>query len=158
MASSQSGVAFREITDENREAVLALRIADVQEGYVNTVADCILEAEKTPEGNPWYRAIYAGGEPVGFVMLSWNVTPDPPRIIGPWFLWNLLIDEHHQRRGYGREAVRLVAGIARGHGANELFTSFVVGDHGPEPFFRRIGFVPTGDEDEKGETVVRLGL
>ena len=39
--------------------------------------------------------------PVGFVMLSWNVVPQPPRIIGPWFLWKLLVDERHQHRGYG---------------------------------------------------------
>ena len=149
---------LREITDVNREAVLALRIASSQEGYVNTVVDCLLEAERIPEGNPWYRAIYADGEPVGFVMLSWNVTPDPPRIIGPWFLWKLLIDEQHQGRGYGQEAVGLVAGTARDHGATELMTSYVVGADGPEPFYSRIGFVPTGDEDEKGELVVSLDL
>jgi diamine N-acetyltransferase len=88
-----SGVSLREITDQNREAVVALRIAASQEGYVSSVADSLEEARDTPEGNPWYRAIYAADQPVGFVMLSWNVTPDPPRIIGPWFLWKLLIDE-----------------------------------------------------------------
>ena len=112
-----SGVSLREITDQNREAVVALRIAASQEGYVSSVADSLEEARDTPEGNPWYRAIYADDQPVGFVMLSWNVTPAPPRIIGPWFLWKLLIDERYQGCGYGREAVRLVAGIARDHGA-----------------------------------------
>src|SRR5262249_24141310 len=97
-----TAIELRELTDQNRETVFALRIAPSQEGYVNTVADCLVEAEKTPEGNPWYRAIYADDEAVGFVMLSWNVTPDPPRIVGPWFLWKLLIDERYQRRGYGR--------------------------------------------------------
>jgi hypothetical protein len=77
-------------------------------------------------------------------MLSWNVTPDPPRIIGPWFLWKLLIDERHQRRGYGRDAVTLVADIVRANGAAELLTSCVPADDGPEPFYRRIGFTPTG--------------
>jgi len=109
-------------------------------------------------GIPWYRAIYADAQPVGFVMLSWNVTPDPPRIIGPWFLWKLLIDGRHQGRGYGREAVKLVAHIAREHGASELLTSYVVGESSPEPFYRQIGFVPTGEQDEKGEIVLALPL
>jgi diamine N-acetyltransferase len=153
-----SGVSLREITDENREEVVSLRIAPAQEGYVTSVADSIAEARDMPEGNPWYRAIYADDRPVGFVMLSWNVTPDPPRIIGPWFLWKLLVDERYQGRGYGREAVRLVADIAGDHGASELLTSYVSGDRSPESFYRQLGFVPTGEEDEKGEKVLALRL
>jgi diamine N-acetyltransferase len=153
-----SVVSLREITDQNREALVALRVAASQGGYVSSVADSLEEARDTPEGNPWYRAIYAEDEPVGFVMLSWNVTPDPPRIIGPWFLWKLLIDQRHQGCGYGREAVKLVADIARDHGASELLTSYVAGDWSPEPFYRQIGFVPTGEQDEKGEIVLALRL
>jgi diamine N-acetyltransferase len=153
-----SKVSLREITDENREAVVALRIAESQEGVVSSVADSLLEAEETPEGNPWYRAVYADDEAIGFVMLSWDVTPAPPRIIGPWFLWKLLIDERHQGRGYGREAVKLVADIARDHGATELLTTYVVGDNNPQPFYTHIGFVPTGEEDEKGERILALSL
>jgi diamine N-acetyltransferase len=91
-------------------------------------------------------------------MLSWNVTPDPPRIIGPWFLWKLLIDERHQGRGHGREAVLLVAEIVRANGAKELLTSCVPGDGGPEGFYNRLGFVPTGDVDENGEVILALKL
>ena len=151
-------VVLRAITDENREEVVALRISASQQRYVSSVADSLAEARETPEGHPWYRAIYVDDRPVGFIMLSWNVRPDPPRIIGPWFLWKLLIDERYQGRGYGREAVRLVAEIARDHGASELLTSHVVGDRSPEPFYRSIGFVPTGEEDEKGEKVLALPL
>jgi diamine N-acetyltransferase len=157
-AMGASGISLREITDQNREAVAALRVAASQERYVSSVADSLDEARDTPEGNPWYRAIYADDQPVGFVMLSWNVTPDPPQIIGPWFLWKLLIDERHQGCGYGREAVKLVSDIARGQGASELLTSYVAGERSPESFYRRIGFVRTGEEDEKGEKVLALRL
>ena len=91
-------------------------------------------------------------------MLSWNVTPEPPRIIGPWFLWKLLVDERHQRRGYGREAVRLVADIVRANGAAEPLTSCGPGDDGPEPFYGRIGFRPTGELDENAEIILALDL
>jgi diamine N-acetyltransferase len=152
------GVCLREITDQNREAVVALRVAASQEGYVSSVAASLEEARDTPEGNPWCRAIYVEAEPAGFVMLSWNVAPDPPQIIGPWFLWKLLIDQRHQGCGYGREAVKLVADIARDRGASKLLTSYVVGDGSPEPFYRQIGFVPTGEQDENGEIVLALRL
>jgi diamine N-acetyltransferase len=153
-----SAVSLREITDENRQALLAVGVAPAQERFVGTVAGALMDAQEIPEGKPWYRGIYADGQPVGFVMLSWNVTPEPPRIIGPWFLWKLLVDERHQGRGYGREAVRLVADIVRGNGATELLTSCVPGDDGPEPFYRRIGFSPTGELDENGEIVLALDL
>lgn len=153
-----SGVTLRELADENLEAVLALRVAPAQERFVGTVAAALEDARDIPEGNPWYRALYAGERPVGFVMLSWNVAPEPPRIIGPWFLWKLLVDERHQRRGYGREAVRLVADVVRANGARELLTSCVPGDDGPEPFYRHLGFVPTGEHDEKGEVILALDL
>jgi diamine N-acetyltransferase len=54
--------------------------------------------------------------------------------------------------------VKLVAEIARDHGASELLTSHVVGERSPEPFYRQIGFVPTGDQDENGEIVLALSL
>jgi GNAT superfamily N-acetyltransferase len=153
-----STVSLREIDDANRDDVLSLRVTPTQARFVSTVAESLREAEETPEGRPWYRAIYADDLPVGFVMLSWNVSPDPPRIIGPWFLWRLLIDVRHQRRGYGREAVRLVSDILRRDGAAELLTSYGVGEGGPEPFYRRLGFMPTGERDEKGEVIVALDL
>ncbi len=151
-------MTLREITEENRSAILAVRVAPTQERFVGTVAGALMDAEEIPEGNPWYRAIYADDDPVGFVMLSWNVTPEPPRIIGPWFLWKLLIDERHQRRGYGRETVALVAELVRANGATELLTSCVLATDGPEPFYRRIGFTPTGEFDENREIVLALKL
>ena len=153
-----SVVSLREITDDNRDDVLALRVTPIQARFVSSVAESLEEANGTPEGKPWYRAIYADGIAVGFVMLSWNVTPEPPRIIGPWFLWRLLIDVEHQGRGYGREAVRLVADIARENGASELLASHGVGEGGPKRFYRRVGFRPTGELAEKGEVIVALDL
>jgi GNAT superfamily N-acetyltransferase len=153
-----STVTLREVTDENRRAVLALRVAPAQERFVGTVAGALEDARDIPEGKPWYRAIFVNEQPVGFLMLSWNVTPEPPRIIGPWFLWKLLIDERHQHRGYGREAVRRVAEIVRAKGAGELLTSCIPGDEGPELFYRRLGFAPTGDLDENGEIILTLKL
>jgi diamine N-acetyltransferase len=146
------------MTDENLEAVLALRVEPGQEQFVGTVAGALEDARDIPEAKPWYRAVYADDDPVGFVMLSWNVTPDPPRIIGPWFLWKLLVDERYQGRGYGREAVGLVADIARVNGASELLTSCVPGEDGPEPFYRRLGFRPTGELDENAEIILALEL
>jgi diamine N-acetyltransferase len=151
-------VTLVEMTEDNRDAVLALRLAPGQERFVSSVRDSLEEASDYPHARPWYRAVYAGGEPVGFVMVSWNVDPQPPEIIGPWFLWKLLIDERQQRRGYGSAVVRQVAELVRAEGARELLTSYVPEDGGPAGFYERLGFVPTGDLDVNGEVIVRLVL
>ena len=149
-------VTLREITDANRDEVTALSAGAAEGRFVASVAKSFRDAAETPEGNPWYRAIYAGDEPVGFVMLSWDVTP-APGIFGPWFLWRLLIDERFQGRGYGRETIRLVIDLIRPEGATELLTSYVPGEDGPQGFYEKLGFTPTGEIDE-GEIVIRLPI
>jgi diamine N-acetyltransferase len=149
-------IALRQITDENRDVVCALRVNHSQERFVSSVVESLEEAAATPQAAPWYRAVYADEEPVGFVMLSWDVTP-APGILGPYFLWRLLIDEHHQRRGFGREALVQIVDLVRADGATELLTSYHPGDGEPWPFYQRFGFEPTGDVDE-GEIVLRLDL
>ena len=159
MSTTDHRIALREITDANRDAVLALQLAPGQDHFVSSVAESLEEAAAYPQASPWYRAVYAGDRPVGFVMLSWDCVPRPPEIIGPWFLWKLLVDRHHQRRGYGREVVELVAELIRAAGAQELFTSYVPdGDGGPWPFYARLGFLPTGALDDHGEIILRLDL
>jgi diamine N-acetyltransferase len=151
-------VTLREITDWNRDTVIALRVAPAQSRFVGSVAGALEDAEEYPEAKAWYRAIYDGEEPVGFVMLSWDVTPVPGKIIGPWFLWKLLIDERHQRHGYGRAALLQVAEIVRNAGAVELLTSYTTGEGEPWPFYERLGFVPTGERDDAGEVILSLDL
>ncbi len=151
-------ITLREITEDNAEAVLALRTTPDQERFVSTVAASLAEAEAYPHGNPWFRAVYAADEPVGFVMLSWDVEPQPPEINGPWFLWKLLIDHRYQGRGYGREVVRQIIDLVRREGATELLTSHVPGEGGPAGFYARLGFVPRGDLDPEGEVILRRAL
>jgi diamine N-acetyltransferase len=146
-----------EVTDANRDAVIAVRVAPAQERFVASVEASFRHAREQPEGNPWYRAVYDGDEPVGFVMLSWNVTPGPG-LLGPYYLWRLLIGSGYQGRGYGTAILDEVVELIRADGARELLTSCVPGEGTPEPFYRRYGFVPTGEIDEDGETVLRLDL
>ena len=148
-------ITLREITEHNADSVLALRTTPEQERFVSTVPDSLAEAEANPQGNPWFRAVYADGQPVGFVMLSWDVEPQPPDINGPWFLWKLLIDHRHQGKGYGREVVRQIIELVRDQGGTELLTSYVPGEGGPGGFYARLGFVPRGDLDPEGEILLR---
>jgi GNAT superfamily N-acetyltransferase len=147
-----------EITDDNAPSVLALRLAPGQERFVTSLADSLEEAAENLHGNPSCRAVYADGQPVGFVMLSWDVEPQTPEINGPWFLCKLLIDHRQQGKGYSREVVQQIVELVPGHGATELLTSRVPGEGGPAGFSAKLGFAPTGDLDPDGEIILRLDL
>lgn len=63
-------VTLRELTPANCDEVLALRVAPSQKRFVGSVAGPLEDAKTYPQANPWYRAVYAGDEPDGFIMLS----------------------------------------------------------------------------------------
>ena len=151
-------ISLREITEDNVRAVRALRTTADQARFVSSVGDSLEEAAEVPQANPWCRAVYADGQPVGFVMLAWNVAPQPPGIIGPWFLWKLLIDHRHQRLGYGQEVLQQIVILIRSHGAAELLTSYAPGEGGPAGFYEALGFVSTGAVDDDGDVLARLKL
>jgi GNAT superfamily N-acetyltransferase len=100
----------------------------------------------------WFRAIYAGKAPVGFMMIvDDDETPE-------YFLWRFMIAEPYQGRGYGRQAIqRLVEYVRTRPGARELLVSCGEGEGSPKAFYLKQGFVPTGEVMDE-ETVLRMVL
>lgn len=101
---------------------------------------------------PWMRGVEADGVPVGFVMLA-DVTDHHPEP----FLWRLLVDRMHQRRGIGDAILDLIVERLRAEGHRTLMVSWHEGPGSPRPFYLRRGFVPTGNVVD-GETEARLTL
>jgi diamine N-acetyltransferase len=88
---------------------------------------------------PWMRAVRADGELVGFVMLALRTEHHPEP-----YLWRLLIDRLHQRRGIGTRVLELIAEECRRSGSDTLLTSWGEGKGSPREFYLRNGFEPTG--------------
>lgn len=140
-----STVTLREVIAENRADVIALRVTESQQAYVDGTGRSIDEAEATPGANPWYRAVYAEDTAVGFVMLGDDVPADNDVIPYRYYLWRMLIDHRFQGCGFGRAALDLVTDYVRTRpGADALVTSVVPGAESPLDFYVRYGFEPTG--------------
>ncbi len=143
-------VTLREVTAETLSDILKLEVADDQKGLVAPNAVSIAQAHF--ERRAWFRAIYAGDTPVGFVMLY--VDEEAP-VYG---VWRFMIDKGHQRRGYGTRAMQQVIEHARRlPNAKELLLSYVPVEGNPSPFYLKCGFVETG-EWEGDEKVMKLTL
>ena len=141
-------VELREVTKGSLHAVLDLAVDPEQEQFVATNARSIAEAHFEPHA--WFRAVYADDAPVGFVMAY----REPPTA---FWVWRFMIDAAHQGKGYGRRALELLVDEARKDGVDEVKLSYHAGEHSPEEFYTRFGFVDTG-EVEEGEHVMRFVL
>jgi diamine N-acetyltransferase len=149
-------VTLREITAETVIAVIRLSVSEAQKGFVAPNAVSLAQALFAPEA--WYRAIYCGDEPAGFVMLEDESLLQPPPAPPAIGVWRFMVDARFQGRGVGRAAMQQVIAHVRAKGLFErLELSYVPGPGCPEPFYLALGFVHTGRMDE-GEVVLELPL
>lgn len=149
-------VSLREITADSVRQITALAVAPEQQRFVASNAVSLAEALFNEEA--WYRAIYLGDTPAGFVMLydeSLRSVPPAELQIG---LWRFMIDRSFQGQGIGAAALEQVIAHVR---SKNLFTSlevsYVPGPGCAERFYLRAGFQHTGRVDN-GEIVLELPL
>ena len=150
-------LSLRRVTRHNIHALMRL---DAGDGGRQVASNAKSMAQAAVYGEAWPRAIYAGEEPVGFLMLY-----DPSQVAEPeereFFLWRMMIDSALQGRGYGLGALELLIDHVRTRPVErfgaELLTSIVE----PAPqllaFYARAGFLPT-ERHIDGERVLRLAL
>ena len=112
---------------DDRAAVMGLRRGPGQERYLNSMAEIFAEAddEQRAMPHPWAVHDAATGALVGFAMISDNIPqPVDDDLVGPYFLWKLLIDAPVQGRGYGAATLDAIVDYLRTRpGADVLYTS-----------------------------------
>src|SRR5918995_7131698 len=155
-------VELREIlTEGDRRAELGLRPGPGQDAYLDSMEDILAEAEEEARAMPRRWAVHdaGSGRLVGFAMISDGI-PEPmdEDLVGPSFLWKLLIDAEEQGNGYGAATVDAVVDhLLTRPGADTLFTSCADGPGSPRGFYLRYGFADTG-RVMWGENVLALDL
>jgi diamine N-acetyltransferase len=143
-------VELREVTAETVRAICRLLVAPSQRSFV--APNAVSFAEALFNSKAWFRAVYADDVPVGFAMVSVDSAA------AEYYLWRFMVAEGFQRRGYGAAAIgRIVEHVRTLPQATALITSWVPAEGGPEPFYRGLGFEPTGEVDD-GEVIGRLPL
>ncbi len=136
------------ITDADREAVVHLRRGPGQERYLNSMPSIFAEAVEDARAMPHMWAVHDAetARLVGFTMISDNI-PEPrdEDLVGPYYLWKLLIDHPEQGKGYGRATLdAVIAYVKTRPGAEVLYTSCADGPGSPRGFYLGYGFADTG--------------
>lgn len=147
-------VSLKEVTRETLRAVCKL---DAGDGATQVAPNAVSIAEASFYDEAWFRAIYDDDALVGFVMLY-----DPTLALNPeepdFFLWRLMVDKAHQRKGLGRAAVNLLIDHVRTRpDAKKLLVSHMSQVDVLARFYGAFGFEYTGEEED-GEKVMALEL
>ena len=132
------------ISAANQRMVGKLATHKSQERFVSPMLGNFRDALVPPEKDgaalvPWYRAIEADGDVVGFLMAAemTDTNPNP-------YLWRLLVDRVHQRRGIGSAALDRFEQRCSELGANAIEVSWVEGPGSPAPMYQARGYEPSG--------------
>ena len=150
------------VTEDDDEAVMGLRRGPGQDGYLGRMIGHFEDAIADAKACPRMWAVKDGQQLVGFVMISDGIPQDvldaDDDIVGPYYLWRLLIDHRFQGRGYGAATIDAVVRYLQSRpDADVLLTSCKAGEGSPQPFYVHYGFELTG-EQKWGEDLLRLDL
>ena len=152
------------VTDDDYEAVFSLRRGPGQDRYLGSMIshfeDAISDARACPRS--WSVHDAESGRIAGFVMISDDIPQATlaadEDLVGPYYLWRLLIDHRQQGHGYGRATIDAIADYVRAkRNGTVLLTSCVAGDGSPQPFYLHYGFTKTGIV-KWGEDLLSLDL
>lgn len=128
---------FKEITKENWEECIELKVSKEQENFVASNTYSLLEASFSDSLYP--LAIYNAETMVGFLMYEKD---DVAKDMG---MCRLMIDTKYQNKGYGKAAIiKLLDFIREKYGSTRFYTSFEPENIVAEKLYESIGFIKTG--------------
>ena len=146
--------SVRPVDAGNLDAVLKLEVAAGQRRFVSPVDRSLAQVAYEPAG----RAVvmFDGEEAVG-MMLLYDARLDKQKPAQQLYVWRLLVDARHQRRGYGRRAMQWVAQEAQALGVQHIGLSHRDAPGHAGAFYEKLGFTYTGEVND-GELKMMLKL
>lgn len=142
-------VELKEITKDNLDEILHLKVSEQQKGFVSSVAYSLAQAWVYKTAFPF--AIYADKKPVGFIMLGYYEERKQ------YTLWKLLVDEHYQNKGYGRKALQLAMNyLIETFGVSKIYTGVALGNKAAKHLYTSVGFTTTGVVENNMEEMIYI--
>ena len=131
-------IRLEEITRENIDEVLALKVDESQKSFVSGNGDSLAQAYVYSE-TAFPFAVYEDSTIVGFIMMGYY------EVKAYYTLWKFMIDSRYQNKGYGRQALELgIKYLQDRFGASEIYTGVVPGNAVAKKLYESVGFKDTG--------------
>ena len=143
---------FERITKENRNGVLNLQLLPEQTGFIESVTECLNEADHLDRWKPY--GILVNGTLVGFTM--YGCIKEKKWGERVW-LDRLLIDRSYQGKGYGKKAVSLLSHkLFEEYPVKQIYLSVYDNNIPAIHLYESCGFHFNGEIDTKGEKIMVL--
>ncbi len=131
-------ITLKEITRDNIDVVLELKVSENQTAYVSSNGDSLAQAYVYPE-TAYPFAVYEDSTIVGFIMMGYYEAK------AYYTLWKFMIDARYQNRGYGRKALELgIRYLKDRFDVSEVYTGVVPGNTVAKGLYESVGFKDTG--------------
>ena len=154
---------LEKVTGKNVWSILKLSVSQEQESFVAPNDVSIIEAYTAITGNGYAFpfGIYEDDIPVGFLMVGFDADDyweDAPSIArGNYNLWRLKKKKNYQKKGYGKEAVRLALEFIKTFPcgkADFCWLSYEPENEIASRLYHSFGFVETGEMD--GDEIIAV--
>lgn len=147
-------VYFEPVALENRKQLEELKLFPEQSGYVESVQECLSEADELKSWRP--VGIYYGQILIGFAMYGYFQEPSANSQV---WLDRLLIDKTYQGNGYGKAAViALIERLSKEYNCHRIYLSVYDNNQAAIRLYKQIGFYFNGEYDINGENVMVYDL
>ena len=144
-------ITLREITADNWQDCIALRVAKKQIPYIPSNIFSLAESKFLPERVP--LGIYDGHAMIGLVVCSYS--PDHGRA----WIHRIMIDQEHQNKGYSRATMqKILQRLTRIQGCKLIGADWRPGNSNLEKCYNSFGFQKTGQRTAEGDIVAILRL
>jgi len=144
-------IKFKEIIEDNYFEYADLEATEEQRpfvyGPVSSLAHAWLYGDRA---RPF--AIYNDETMVGYLMFDIDYQWDDPR--KTCAIWRLLIDKKHQRKGYGKTALKMAIDYLKdNHDPDIIRVNLLSGNDIAESMYKSFGFTPSGEVHGKQFTM-----
>lgn len=153
-------LSIRSVTKANWRELIKLKVHETQMHFVAPNVYSIAEAQfgqDEPDGSHWDMhpfGIYDDETPVGFLMYAFNFQyPDYQA-----FIFRLMVDENHQRKGYGKYGMeKMLESFRSDERISCVGISYEPNNDAARKLYAGLGFVETGKIlDGEAEAVCKL--
>ena len=160
-------IRLEKVDYKNVWDVIDLKVFQAQKNFVasNTISLVQAYSVQGSGTRAFPFAVYNDKRPVGFLMVGYNEAAaydafdvEPPEVLkNNYSLWRLMIDKKYQRRGFGKEAVKLALEFIRTWPcgkAEYCALAYEPGNEVAQKLYHALGFRENGQMD--GDEIVAV--
>ncbi|MCM0648898.1 GNAT family N-acetyltransferase [Clostridium swellfunianum] len=131
-------VSLEKITPNNYRECLNLKVTEEQKHFVSPNVLSLAKAYVYDDVVPF--AIYNESLMVGFIMIRFNKEQNNS------FIWQFMIDEKYQSKGYGSKALGLaIEWMKKNSRCHEIVTTYIDANDKAKKLYEKYGFQQMGE-------------